>query len=242
MHTERTKRLKIVNEIAEALSSVSPITLGYSGSLANSTVNESSDIDLMLMIHHSQIYRLMQHCQFRQFFQIFPAASAIYGNFHDHKIDVLRASGSLASVRINCEIYEVSHIRQILALTQREIKIVRKVNNPEFLKSRWISTDNLGQTQIFAGRYTKYYDCLLLTRACYKMSHQKFAIGPDLDRILSGILIVDHHQIKKSIQVCWRKVFSIIKNAQNSFQHPEVNSLSRLFYNPIRCLPENIIQ
>jgi hypothetical protein len=240
LNYEQTKRIQIVQEIADSLAQLQPISMGYSGSLANGVVNESSDIDLLLIIPHQQIHALLRESLFCKYFQIFPDAVPVLRNFTTQKIDVIRASGAFAAVRLNCEIYSVNSICRILALSQTRIKIVRKLDDWIPFKTEWVSTDNFGKQHIFTGNFQNFFGSRLLTRDCHRVIEDSIALGPDLDRILSAILIIDTLGIELSINSCWKKIFSIVRKSSQSFQHTDYTVLSNLFYHPPRFIPANI--
>jgi len=241
MKFEYIRRIQIVHEIVAVLGATQPVSIGYSGSLANRTVQPSSDIDLVLVIPDWYVDALFHHSHFRHFFQIYPEACQVRVNFANNQIDVIRASGCYKNVWLNCEIYSFPSLERILGLSQPEIKIVRKITDLRFMKTEWSATDNLGESHVFNGIYKKFNGSWLLARESFRRAENVIALGPDLDRILSAIFEQDPLEISDSIHDCWQKIFSIIRQSPQFTHYAEQTILSKLFFHPPRFIPVNIM-
>lgn len=238
---EYTRRIQIVKEIVAVLGATQPVSIGYSGSLANRTVQPSSDIDLVMIIPDWHVDALFHHSHFRQFFQIYPEARPVREHFAHQQIDVIRASGYYKNIRVNCEIYCIDSLERILSLSQPEIKIVRKIPDLRFMKTKWSATDNSGEAHVFNGIYQKFFGSWLLTRECFQRAENVIALGPDLDRILSAIFEQDPLEIRESVHDCWQKIFAIIRQSPQFMHYAEYSILVKLFFHPPRFIPVNII-
>ena len=211
------------NEIVRVLSNTLGIksSYGVTGSTANGIPTTRSDIDLFIIIAKENINEITTRIYGLKTFQL--PSNKVLSYFKEGKIEVIFLYGEINNIPINLEIYSLYAVKRLLDLEPSTLRRFRTRPTAE----KAIFYDAIGNSISVVIDTKPFAEGFISSLPGYVKQTNLIYIGNHLDKLLSGRLYSDVHEIELEIKNCFN---TLIKNALKNKAFSD-NCLLNLFSN-----------